>query len=199
MKPPPSNSVVLGIDPGLATTGWGVIDKSPDSLKLLAFGAIETPAKQSLPDRLLFIQRELSRLINIYQPGVIAIEELFFTKFAVSIAATAQARGAILLTAAQHGLPLVEYNPRTVKTAMTGFGSASKEQMQSMVQRFFRLKEIPRPDDAADALAIALCHAQTNQALVGAGLVPARNPIRSNEIRAGWNRGPAQGRPLQKT
>ena len=198
MKLPPNSRVILGIDPGLATTGWGVIEEALSGPRLLSYGAIETPAGQPLPERLLKIQTELSLLIHAYQPTVLAIEELFFTKFAVSIAATAQARGAILLTAAQNRIPLVEYNPRTVKTAMTGFGSASKEQMQSMVQRFFRLKEIPRPDDAADALAIALCHAQTNQALVGAGLVPARNSIRSNEIRSGWSRGPAQGRPLQK-
>jgi crossover junction endodeoxyribonuclease RuvC len=126
---------VLGIDPGLATTGWGVIEKSPTSLKLLAYGAIETPARQHLPLRLLHIQKELSRLIDLYCPAVLAIEQLFFTKFAVSIAATAQARGAILLTAAQKELLLIEYNPRTVKIAMTGFGSASKIQMQSMLQR----------------------------------------------------------------
>lgn len=168
MKLPPSNSVILGIDPGLATTGWGVIEKTPASLRLLAFGAIETPAKQDLPRRLLRIHAELSRLIDAYRPGIVAIEELYFAKFAVSIAATAQARGAILLTVANKGLDLVEYNPRAVKMAMTGFGSASKEQMQSMVQRYFGLKELPRPDDAADALAIALCHAQTRRELVSA-------------------------------
>ena len=168
MKPPPSNSVILGIDPGLATTGWGVIEKSAAALGLLAFGAIETPAKQILPQRLLFIRQDVSRLIETYQPGVLAIEELFFAKFAVSIASTAQARGVILLAAAEKQLPIVEYNPRAVKMAMTGFGSASKIQIQSMVQRRFRLKDLPRPDDAADALAIALCHAQTCRDLVAA-------------------------------
>jgi len=188
----------LGIDPGLATTGWGVIEKTASSLRLLAFGAIVTPARQELPLRLLHIQGELSRLIETYRPGIVAIEELYFAKFAVSIASTAQARGAILLTVAQRGLSLVEYNPRAVKMAMTGFGSASKDQMQSMVQRYFALKELPRPDDAADALAIALCHAQTNQVLVGAGLVPARiaNAPRGHPME-GYG-GPAQGRPLHK-
>jgi len=166
LKLPPNSRVILGVDPGLATTGWGVIEEAPDGPSLLSFGAIETPAGQPLPERLLRIQSELSLLIHAYQPSVLAIEELFFTKFAVSIAATAQARGAILMTAALQGVPIAEYNPRAVKMAMTGFGSASKIQMQSMVQRLFRLKEIPRPDDAADALALAFCHAQTRRELV---------------------------------
>jgi crossover junction endodeoxyribonuclease RuvC len=156
---------VLGIDPGLATTGWGVVEKTPTRLGVLAYGAIETASARRLPDRLRQIQKELIRLIVDYQPAVMAIEELFFTKFAVSIAATAQARGVILLTAAEQGVPVVEYNPRTVKVAMTGFGSASKFQMQAMLQRHFRLKDTPRPDDAADALAIALCHVQTKTVL----------------------------------
>ena len=195
MKPPPSNSVILGIDPGLATTGWGVIDKTPASLRLLAYGAIETPAKQDLPLRLLHIQSELYRLIETYRPGIVAIEELYFAKFAVSIASTAQARGAILLTVAQKGLDLVEYNPRAVKVALTGFGSAAKEQMQSMVQRYFGLKELPRPDDAADALAIALCHAQTNQVLVGAA--PCGRP-QSNLPQLAVISGRHGGLPLRK-
>ncbi len=129
MKTPSSNkNRVLGVDPGLATTGWGVVEKN----------------------------------------GV-AIEELYFAKFAVSIAATAQARGVILLSAVEAGLDVVEYNPRAVKMAMTGFGSASKMQMQTMVQRLFRLSELPKPDDAADAMAIALCHLQTNRELLAAG------------------------------
>jgi crossover junction endodeoxyribonuclease RuvC len=105
-------------------------------------------------------------VIATYKPVVIAIEELYFAKFAVSIAATAQARGVILLSAAEAGLLVVEYNPRAVKMAMTGFGSASKEQMQAMVQRFFKLQAVPQPDDAADAMAIALCHLQTRRELV---------------------------------
>jgi crossover junction endodeoxyribonuclease RuvC len=165
LKLPQNNNVVLGIDPGLATTGWGVIVKTPANLQLLSYGAIETPSGQPLPDRLLQIQKELSLLIDAYRPSVLAIEELFFTKFAVSIAATAQARGAILLTAALKELQIAEYNPRAVKMAMTGFGSASKIQMQTMLQRHFRLKELPKPDDAADALALALCHVQTRAAL----------------------------------
>jgi crossover junction endodeoxyribonuclease RuvC len=165
LKLQPNSRVILGVDPGLATTGWGVIEEVPSGPRLISFGAIETPASQPLPDRLLRIQSDLAILIRTHQPYVLAIEELFFTKFAVSIAATAQARGAILLTAALQNLSIVEYNPRAVKMAMTGFGSASKIQLQTMIQRHFSLVELPKPDDAADALAIALCHAQTKNQL----------------------------------
>ena len=163
---PVSRCRVLGVDPGLATTGWGIVEKNGAHLTLHRFGAILTPARSPLPQRLCRIRQELQRVIEDFQPAVLAIEELYFAKFAVSIAATAQARGAILLTAAEAGLEVVEYNPRAVKMAMTGFGSASKEQMQTMVQRFFHLAELPRPDDAADAMAIALCHLQTHRQLV---------------------------------
>ncbi len=166
MKPPPiSATTVLGIDPGLATTGWGVVEKNTSQPRLIAFGSIETTAGRRLSDRLCTIRKDLDRLIDTYHPSVMAIEELFFTKFAVSIAGTAQARGVILLAAAERGLALAEYNPRSVKVAMTGFGDADKLQMQTMIQRVFHLTEIPRPDDAADAVAIALCHLQTNQNL----------------------------------
>ncbi len=157
---------VLGVDPGLATTGWGVVEKNGSQMTLHSFGAILTPAKTLLPHRLRQIRRDLLVIIENYQPDVLAIEELFFAKFATSIAATAQARGAILLTAAEAGLDIVEYNPRIVKMSMTGFGSASKIQMQTMIQRVFQLAELPTPDDAADAMAIALCHLQTNRALL---------------------------------
>jgi crossover junction endodeoxyribonuclease RuvC len=162
----PSPCRVLGIDPGLATTGWGVVEKNGSQLTLHSFGVILTPARSDLSQRLWLIRQNLLQIIEQYQPSVLAIEELYFAKFAVSIAATAQARGAILLSAAEAGLAVVEYNPRTVKVAMTGFGSASKFQMQTMIQRYFRLQELPRPDDAADAMAIALCHLQTRRELL---------------------------------
>jgi crossover junction endodeoxyribonuclease RuvC len=168
LKLPPSKNVVLGVDPGLATTGWGVVEKSSNATILKAFGAVLTSASLPLTERLQQIYSDLTEIIETYRPSVVAIEELFFAKFAVSIASTAQARGVILLAAAQNGIPVIEYNPRAVKMAMTGFGSASKIQIQSMVQRHFSLKELPRPDDAADALAIALCHIQTHHVLVPA-------------------------------
>ena len=156
-----NRNIVLGVDPGLATTGWGIVEKNGTQLTLHSFGAILTSSRLNLPQRLAQIRHELLRIIEQYQPLVMAIEELYFAKFAVSIAATAQARGAILLSAAETGVGVVEYNPRAVKMAMTGYGSASKIQMQSMVQRMFGLLEMPKPDDAADAMAIALCHIQT--------------------------------------
>ena len=157
---------VLGIDPGLATTGWGVITKTDNrpAYPCDRMALLKLRPRSALPSidcsRSCAYRLTLS-LSELHKPSLMAIEELFFTKFAVSIAATAQARGVILLTAAEQGLEIVEYNPRAVKMAMTGFGSASKIQMQSMLQQHFRLKELPRPDDAADALAIALCHVQT--------------------------------------
>jgi crossover junction endodeoxyribonuclease RuvC len=162
----PKPLIILGVDPGLATTGWGVIEKQHLNFSLRGFGAILSLPGMELSRRLHHIRAELTRVIQDHRPDVLAIEELYFAKFAVSIAATAQARGVILLTAAEQGLEIIEYNPRSVKMAMTGFGSASKVQIQSMVQRFFKLKDLPRPDDAADALAIALCHAQTNRDLI---------------------------------
>jgi len=160
MSPCP-DVVVLGIDPGLATTGWGIVRQVKSDYEMIAFGAIETSSAMQLPDRLLFLHLELKRIIAEHHPQAVAMEELFFTKYAKSISGTAQARGAIVLTCIAEKLTISEYNPRSVKMAMTGFGSAQKPQMQSMVQRFFKLKEIPKPDDAADALAIALCHFHT--------------------------------------
>jgi crossover junction endodeoxyribonuclease RuvC len=174
---PTNPRTVLGIDPGLATTGWGVVHSIGGSLQLRGVGVIETTAGLPLPQRLLTIRDRLSAIIREHQPIILVIEQLFFTKFATSIAATAQARGVILVTAEAEGLPVVELNPRTVKIGMTGFGSASKFQMQSAVQRILSLKEIPKPDDAADALAMALCHLQTQP------LIAAKTTRRS---RAAW-------------
>jgi crossover junction endodeoxyribonuclease RuvC len=141
-----------------------VVVRQDGKIQLKSYGVILTPASSELPDRLLAIRRDLQTLIVTYKPDVIAIEQLYFTKFAVSIAGTAQARGVILVTASEVGVPIVEYNPRAVKMATTGFGSATKIQIQMMIQRHFQLKILPKPDDAADALALALCHLQTHHA-----------------------------------
>jgi crossover junction endodeoxyribonuclease RuvC len=151
----------LGIDPGLATTGWGVVEKMGSSLTLRALGVIETSSTLSLPHRLFSLRQRLAALLAEHQPHTVSMEQLFFTKFATSIAATAQARGVILLAVQEAGVLISEQNPRTVKIALTGFGSASKHQMQSAIQRHFRLKDAPHPDDAADAVAMAVCHLQT--------------------------------------
>ena len=155
------SQIVLGIDPGLATTGWGVVEKAAGRLRVIAYGAINTAAGAALAERLRAIRHELKIVIDRFRPQAVAIEELYFAKFAVSIAATAQARGVILVTLAEAGLPISEYNPRAVKIATTGFGAANKIQIQSMLQRHLCLEILPKPDDAADALGIALCHLQT--------------------------------------
>jgi len=162
---PSSPRTILGIDPGLATTGWGVVHAADGAYRLIGVGVIETSAGLPLPQRLRSLRERLTALMTEHRPQTLVIEQLFFTKFATSIAATAQARGVILVTSEEHGVPIVELNPRSVKIAMTGFGSASKFQMQSAVKRLLNLADIPKPDDAADALAMALCHLQTRPAL----------------------------------
>ena len=154
--------IVLGIDPGLSLTGWGAIETGArGQIVPLQYGCIRTKSTDTLIQRLKDINAGLQSLIDKYKPEVIAIEELFFLKEAKSVAAVGQARGAILLTAALNNVKLFEYNPRRVKIALTGYGSADKHQMQHMVKTLLRLKELPKPDDAADALAIAICHINT--------------------------------------
>ncbi|MDR2426297.1 MAG: crossover junction endodeoxyribonuclease RuvC [Endomicrobium sp.] len=158
--------IVLGIDPGLSLTGWGVISAlSRDKIIPLQYGCIRTKPSETLSERLQNINIELQMLINTYKPEVAAIEELFFLKEAKSVAAVGQSRGAIVLTVSLNKIKLFEYNPRHVKMALTGYGSADKSQMQHMVKTLLRLKEIPKPDDAADALAIAVCHINTVRTL----------------------------------
>jgi len=131
----------------------------------LQYGCIRTKSAETLSERLQNINIELQKLIDTYNPEVVAIEELFFLKEAKSVAAVGQARGAIVLTVSLNKIKLFEYNPRHVKMALTGYGSADKHQMQHMVKTLLRLKEIPKPDDAADALAIAMCHVNTARTL----------------------------------
>lgn len=149
--------LVLGIDPGTATTGYGLVEQA-DPLRLLTCGAITTPAGVRLPERLLAIHRQLGELIQHYRPEACAVEELFFSKNVRTAMSVGQARGVILLAAAQAGLPIFEYKPSEVKLAVAGYGAASKEQMQEMVRLLLDLDEAPTPDDAADAVAIAICH-----------------------------------------
>jgi len=155
--------IVLGIDPGISLTGWGVIDAvTRDKILPVNYGCIKTKANISVIERLQNINTELQAIIDKYAPEVVAIEQLFFLKKAASVAQIGQARGAIVLTVALNNIKLFEYNPRSVKIALTGYGSADKYQMQHMVKTMLRLKEIPQPDDAADALAMAICHINTN-------------------------------------
>lgn len=150
---------VLGIDPGVSETGWAVLC-APDGgeARLMESGVIRTAPAQILPVRLRFIHEAIARLMARHRPMALAIEEMFFLKAANTIRGTLQARGVILLCAAQNGCPVSEYNPRTVKAALTGNGSALKPQMQRVVAKALGLSDILRPDDVADAAAIALCH-----------------------------------------
>jgi len=149
---------VLGIDPGLSETGWAVLDASPSGPpELVASGCIRTPASDLLPVRLKVIHRGITAVLEEHRPRRVALEEMFFLKAAHTVRATLQARGVILLAAAQKDLPLTEFNPRQVKTALTGSGAAAKSQMQRMVKAALGLDKPLRPHDVADAAAIALC------------------------------------------
>ena len=149
--------LVLGIDPGTAITGYGLV-QDRDPLEMVACGVITTPAGVPLPERLLAIHRQLSDLIRAYQPEAVAVEELFFSKNVRTAMSVGHARGVILLAVAQAGLPIYEYKPSEVKLAVAGYGAAAKEQMQEMVRLLLDLDKAPTPDDAADAVAIAVCH-----------------------------------------
>jgi crossover junction endodeoxyribonuclease RuvC len=156
-----TSSVILGIDPGIADTGFGVIRQEAGRLTCLAYGSIKTVSKTPLPDRLNIINIELGKIINKYSPDLVATEELFFCKNVKTALVVGQARGVILLTARQNDLEVKEYTPLEVKQAVSSYGKADKGQVQRMVKLLLNLKEIPKPDDAADALAIAICAANS--------------------------------------
>lgn len=150
--------IVIGIDPGLATVGFGVIRTEESVIMPVSYGCIRTSAEKQTPERLLEIYNETSALFEKYAPDVIAIERLFFSKNVTNAMSVSEARGVIFLAAQQKNIPIFEYTPNRVKQAVTGSGRADKKQMQEMIKRLLRLDEIPQPDDAADGLSIALCH-----------------------------------------
>lgn len=152
-----SNLTILGIDPGIGRVGYGVVRSRGADLSLLTYGAIETPKNTAVGDRLATINRQVRHLIATHAPDRIAVERLYFSKNVTTAMVVGEARGVILLAAADAHIPVVEYSPSVVKQSLTGYGTADKRQMQRMVQVIFKLKELPRPDDAADAVAIALC------------------------------------------
>ena len=152
---------ILGIDPGLATLGYGVIEADRGNYKLIQFGTVTTPAGQPMPTRLRAIYQGVSQLMDIYQPDDVAFEELFFAKNITTGMAVSAARGVALLAVVQRTENLYEYTPMQVKQAVTGYGKADKHQVQMMVKMLLNIKEIPKPDDAADAVAIALTHANS--------------------------------------
>lgn len=150
--------VVLGIDPGYAIVGWGVIDFNGNSYRPKAFGAITTDAGTDFNLRLQMIYDDMITILKNAKPDAVAIEKLFFTTNVTTAILVAQARGVILLAAQQCGVSVYEYTPLQVKTAVTGYGKAKKPQVMEMTRRLLNLKEVPKPDDTADALAIAICH-----------------------------------------
>ena len=149
---------VLGIDPGTAITGYGVVEEVAGNLKSLAFGVIRTPAGQPLPARLQLIYPGVMALATEWAPEAAAVEEIFFSRNVRTAMSVGQARGVTLLALADAGLDVGEYTPLTIKQAVTGYGGADKAQVQEMVRLLLELTEVPRPDDAADALAVAICH-----------------------------------------
>lgn len=149
--------IVLGIDPGTARTGYGLVRRDGSRLAALDFGCLETVPDRELPERLLLIHQAVSELIAEHSPQVVGVERLFFNRNVQTAFAVGQARGVVLLAAAQASLPVYEYGPHEVKMAVTGYGKAPKDQVQRMVQMILGLSAIPHPDDAADALAVAVC------------------------------------------
>jgi crossover junction endodeoxyribonuclease RuvC len=149
---------VLGIDPGTATTGYAVVEESQGRLELVTLGVITTPAKTPLSSRLQKIYRSLDELIAEHEPDCAAVEELFFSRNARTAMSVGHARGVTLLALADAGLAIAEYTPMQIKQAVTGYGNADKQQVQRMVRMLLDLNEVPRPDDAADAAAVAICY-----------------------------------------
>lgn len=152
--------IILGIDPGTARLGYGLVVDEGEP-RALAFGVVETPAGQAMPQRLAYLFDAVSDLIAEHQPETLAVEQLFFARNVTTAMTVGQARGVVLLAAARAGLGVAEYTPAEVKQAVVGYGKADKPQVQEMVRLVLGLDHVPQPDDAADALAVALCHAQT--------------------------------------
>ena len=157
---------ILGIDPGYGITGFGVIDAQRGQSQLVNCGAITTPAGMDFSARLEIIYEDMKKLLEVAKPDVVAIEELFFGQNVTTGIGVAQARGVVLLAIRQAGLEVYSYKPAQVKQSVVGYGNATKRQMQDMTKRLLGLSQMPKPDDAADAIAIALCHARSSTSLL---------------------------------
>ena len=158
--------VILGLDPGIATVGFGIIQGNRGSFASLAYGAIKTEAGLPLSERLEIIYNDLSEMLEQFRPDAVAIEELFFNTNITTGISVAHGRGILLLACKQKDIPIFEYTPLQVKQSVVGYGRAEKRQVMDMVKRLLHLEKIPRPDDAADALAIALCHGRAATSLL---------------------------------
>lgn len=157
---------ILGIDPGYATIGFGLIESNRGDHRLLQYGTITTPADMEFPQRLKMIYDDMVQLLDALQPDVISIEELFFGHNVTTGIGVSHGRGVILLAAAQKEIPIFEYTPMQVKQAVCGYGKAEKRQVMDMTRRLLKMKEAARPDDAADAIAMALCHGRSHTSLL---------------------------------
>lgn len=157
---------ILGIDPGIAIVGFGLIESNRGSVRMLQYGAVTTEAGLPLATRLVQIENDMTALIAQLKPDEIAVEELFFSKNITTGIAVAHGRGVILCTAERLGVPIFEYTPMQVKQVVAGYGLADKKQVMDMTKRLLKLKAVPKPDDAADALAIAICHARSATSLL---------------------------------
>lgn len=153
--------VILGIDPGTATTGFGILESAGNKLSVIDYGCIYTDSKLEMPERLDIIGENIKKIISKYKPHAVAVEELFFFKNAKTVISVGQARGVVLYIGKNMKLDVFEYTPLQVKQAVVGYGRAEKKQMQNMVKMVLGLKFIPKPDDAADALAVAICCANS--------------------------------------
>ena len=153
--------IILGIDPGTAIMGYGLIEQKGNRLSAIAYACWRTPAHTPLAERLLMLYEQIDQLLREHPPDHMAVEELFFSRNTTTALSVAHARGVILLAGAKRGIPVYEYTPLQVKQAVVGYGRADKKQVQQMVKGLLGLDEIPRPDDTADALAIAICHAHS--------------------------------------
>ena len=163
--------VILGIDPGYAIVGYGVIRYEGGKMSVIDYGKITTEANIPLSKRLKLIYDSLTQLIETFKPDVVAVEELFFNSNVKTAIAVGHARGVIILAAANKNLKIAEYTPLQIKQAVVGYGRADKNQVQQMVKMFLKLKEVPKPDDTADALAVAICHANSSALSNQLGLV----------------------------
>lgn len=161
--------IILGIDPGVATVGFGIISDRGGVQKPHRYGVISTPAGMRLALRLMQIKNDVSELIAAFKPDAIAVEELFFNTNLKTGIAVAHGRAAIILAGEEHGIPMYEYTPLQVKKAVAGYGHATKQQVMDMVKRLLSMEQAPKPDDAADALAIAICHARTVNSVMNIG------------------------------
>lgn len=165
---------ILGIDPGIAIVGFGFIDKQGSKLVPVQYGSIQTAAHTDPAIRLKAVYDSAVELIERYKPDAVAIEKLFFNRNVTTAFAVGQARGVLVLAAVQKGLPVAEYTPLQVKQAIVGYGKAEKRQVQEMVRMFLRLSAVPKPDDVADALAVAICHAHSVTLIQKINEVPKR-------------------------